>query len=225
MPRTIQLDALRDRIRARGEVSSTYLTDAELTDWINESYAELYDIILDASASNLPLDTQSVSIVAGTGEYTLDTDYYRLKGVDVDYEGRQYSLRRFTWSERNGAVSNNGTPLYSFYHEFGSKIYIRPTPQWSGTLTVWFIPNPPLLVNDTDTIDTYAGWDEYVVLDVLFKAAVARDIDPSAISVQKDAAKKRISAAASSTDHDQPRMVGDIEAESIYNFWPTLINP
>jgi hypothetical protein len=83
MARSITQAWLRNQARQLAdEVDTVFITDATANEWINQSYARLRDLLVDANPDWLiakyPLYTTS-----GTLEYDLPDDFYQIRGVDM----------------------------------------------------------------------------------------------------------------------------------------------
>lgn len=225
MARTVTLTALTSRIRERGEFASGYISDAVLKDWINESIAELYDLICSVS-KDYYLSSQTVTVSSGTNSYDLATAFYKCIGVDIiDGSGQTRNMQRYNFSERNQYQNSGSDKTVTRYRVQGSKLYLEPTPTYSGSITVWYVPVPTLLSATTDTLDGILGWDEYVVLDVLMKCAAKEESDVSVFAAQKEAVKKRILNMASERDVGEAPRVRDVVQEAMGQLFPTYWNP
>jgi hypothetical protein len=225
MARNITLSALRSRIRERGEIDNNYISDAVLNDWINESLADLYDQIV-ATSSDYFLDSSNINVVSGTDAYALPATFYKALGVDVNEGGQWFSMRRFNWGERNTFnVVSGQNQRTSGYRIMGGNLRIIPSPSWSSTVRLWFIPAPPKLVLDADTWDGIAGWEEFAVLDVLIKFYGKEESDPSVFIAQRDNCLKRIVSLATDRDEGEPKRVRDVYTERARSVLKTYYNP
>jgi hypothetical protein len=85
---SVTLLQLKDRSRQRADMeNSEFVTDAELTIYINGSIAELHDLLVASYGSDYFLSSTTFSTVAGTESYSLPADFYKLMGVDVQVSG------------------------------------------------------------------------------------------------------------------------------------------
>jgi hypothetical protein len=228
MARTRTLLQLRTEVRDRGDLSSDRHTDAQVTRYINQSIAELYDIILEVT-DDYWLESDDVTVSSGTATYALSGltyDFYLLKGIDVQDGSTWRPLRRFNFSERNQNQTGSAEKWSTRYRIMGSNIRLRPTPQWSGTIRVWYIPVPTELSADGDTFDGVSGWEEYVIVDSIIKARVRDEEDVSDQMLQKSYLVERIrKAAAAGRDSSEPNRVRDVAAERTGHNWPSYHNP
>jgi hypothetical protein len=224
MARTRTLLQLRTEVRNRGDFQSVRHTDAELTRSINESIAELYDLLV-SSNKDYYLDSKDYSVVAGTDTYALPTDFYKVVGVDVQDSSRWRLMRRFNWSERNQLQESAATKWNTRYRVMGSNLRLRPSPSWTGTIRFWYIPAPAELVNDGDTFDGIAGWEEYVITDCVIKGRVKDEDDVRDLLIAKEKLEKRIKHESHERDDGEPDRVRDVTAEDDYPHYPSYHRP
>lgn len=104
-------------------------------------------------------------------------DFYHLKGIDISNGSTTVSMRDFMELERNRSrdapwwlnISNPGVGVPRYYKLGGlnqnSKRVAKVIPSSDGSYayTVWYLPVPPDLVNDTDEFDFIAGYEDWVV--------------------------------------------------------------
>lgn len=201
MARTSTLSQLIAEVRNRGEFLIEYFSDEELAGYINESIAELYDLIVSV-CQDYYLSSASISVVAGTQAYSLPSDFYKLLGLDyVRSNSERVTLRRYMWAERNDrAAMSLSAPEGTRYRVMGSSLYLEPSPSWAGTLTLWYIPAPARLTIGTDTFDGISGWQEYVVLDACIKCAAKEESDTQVYMQQKSVLTQRVITMASDRD-------------------------
>lgn len=218
MARTRTLTQLRSEIRDRGDLRSVRHTDDMLTRNVNQSIAELYDLLVSVSPDYF-LSSDDISVSSGTANYALVSDFYKCVGVDVQDSSNWHSLRRFNFAERNqmqqgGGVEKTGTR----YRVMGSNLRLRPTPNWTGTVRLWYIPAPSVLSEDTDTFDGVSGWEEYVIVDCILKAKVRDEEDIQEVMAQKQILVGRIQELAAERDVSEPDRIRDVESERNFEY-------
>lgn len=223
MARTETLANLRTEVRNRGEIRSVYVSDSELNTYINQSIAELYDLLCSMSP-DFYLTTSDISVVANTDSYALPATFYRLRAIAyVRTSTDIISLKRMMLNERFGWPPTVGSgPETTRYRVTGSNVIFAPIPQWTGTVRLYFIAAPTKLSADGDTFDGISGWEEYVVVDALMKCWVKEESDISPLMAQKAALKARIESMAYDRDEGQTDYVRDVEDEA---HWPSFLRP
>lgn len=129
---------------------------------INIAYTRMQQDLIGMFASNT---TQSISIVAGTQEYALNSNFMILKNVNI-WE------QTLTKINKKDAIQNPDavwTPLY--YYIDNTNIGLYPTPTESWTLTVFYSKSFDVVSESTDImspvfIDTALI---YLTASILFK--------------------------------------------------------
>ena len=207
---------LRDRAKRRADmVNSTFVADAEWNDWINEGLCELHDLLVLAY-EGYGLTSADITLVDETEAYALPANFYKCKGADFVDGDTSYSLSEFEWAERNRYrydpvlvdVAPTGA-AYSYRIE-GNNLRLIPRPG-TGTVRLWFVPQPALLMTDASTTDiaVVVGWEELVSVSCAIKALIKEESAPNALFAQKAELVARIKAAASQRNIAAPKHVVD----------------
>jgi len=208
----MSLGEIRDRTRQRADmVNSQFVTDTEFNNYINQSYFELYDLLVDCYEDYYVQTPYSFSTDGSTSQYTLPTDFYKLLGVDcaisTGSNGR-VTLQKFDFIERNRYVYPNitGTFMGVFnlrYRLVGNTLMFIPTPSSGQGITVWYIPRMTQLLADTDMAVGVNGWTEYIITDAAIKAMQKQESDVSILMAQKQMLRQRIEDSAMNRDAGQ----------------------
>ncbi len=222
---TITLAQLRDQARDRADMkNSDFIEDSELTNYINSSIAELTDLLVSTYENDYNIGTQSYSTVTNQANYPLPTDFYKLRGVDVQINNDNwYSMRPFNFNERNRNQDfawGLATGPSIRYRILGSNLYFSPAPDGIFPVRIWYTPVATKLVADSDTLNDINQYSEYVIVDAAIKMMQKEESDVSVLMAQKQALIKRIQDMASNRDSGQPESISDIYAENDdYWFW------
>lgn len=191
---------------------SNFVTDAELTTYVNASIAELYDILVSRFEDYYILDTTQ-TVASGSDQLTIPSDFYKLKGLDYDVGGGLYeTVRSFQFVERNETFDPGfgGTMPRMRYRVLGSYIKLTPPEFAPGNYRIWYIPRFAGLTLDADTFDGINGWTEYVVVDCAIKMLNKEESDSSAFREQKQKLLDRIEAMAADRDAGEPQTIVDM---------------
>lgn len=175
MPKTqaTYLTMARERL---DETTARYWTDAELRRWINEAARDI------ARRTETIQDRDTVSVLAGTQEYTLADDILRVHRVEFvgtgdtavhPMEYMDFNNMDQLWVTRK--AQDRGTPrvfsLYGFVPNL--KIILYPISDRSGTLTVYSFRLPAELATDgsaaSSTVEIPEGWEDLVIEYVLYQ--------------------------------------------------------
>lgn len=224
----ISLSELRDQARQRADQeNSTFVTDSELNSYINNSIAELHDILIQAYDSDYFLSEYTFTTVANTSAYALPADFYKVVGVDLRLNAQNYfTIKKFTFNERNRFDDFGVWDVFGFssvrYRIMGSNIRFNPTPDNATQARLWYIPVATKLVLDTDQLTDLNAYSEYVIVDAAIKMMAKEESDPSVLLQQKADLKRRIEEAANNRDAANAEAVKDIYAENVdYFYWRT----
>lgn len=207
---------LRLRIRERSDQVQTnqFVSDAELNRYINASYREYYDIVLESHADHYLAAPVSFTLAAGVSSYALSnlTSFYRLRGIDR-VEGTEYiSIRRYNNQERNDVRKLS-------YRVMGSTIYFQPASAAAGSYRAWYIPEPTALTSDSDTVDGFNGWEEWIVCDVANKISAKAEEDVGPFVRDRDRIAERIHKASSDRDEGDAETIADVFNQRNWDTW------
>ena len=223
--KTVTLLSLRNQARQRADMeNSTFVSDSELNTYINASAAELYDLLIGVY-EDYKLTSQNIAVVPGTDTYTLPTDFYKLRGVDLvlDSLGNAVTLKPFNFQERNSYLF---TPTWNVvglsylrYHMQGNSIRFVPVPNTAQSIKLWYIPAISTLSLDADLLDGVNGFEEYVVIDAAIKMRTKEETDTSELERQKALMITRVNAMAANRDAGNPEKVADVSRTVPWEFW------
>ena len=151
------LAQLRTASRQRADmVNSTFISDSELNSYINASYFELYDLLVQKYGNDYYMTEYSFQLVGNVSRYPLPADFFKLLGVDLQIAGgpdSYVSLRPFTLAERNRYSTANVQTWIGVtnlrYRISGSDLWFTPSPQTGQTIRIWYIPRLAELVDPT----------------------------------------------------------------------------
>ncbi len=199
-------------------VNSQFVTDQEWNTYIDQSYKELFDILIQKFGNDyFVANPYTYTTAQNVQDYPLPRDFYKLLGTEIALNPQDpnsyVTLRKFEFIQRNLWNFPNVYTFYGItnirYRLKGNNLYIVPAPQAGQTIRIWYCPRPNQLVKDTDTLDMVSGWEEYIVVDACIKAMVKEESDVSAFAAQKMAVMKRIEDVAENRDVGEPETVSD----------------
>lgn len=205
-------------------VNSDFITDQEWNSYINESYKELYDILIQKFGDDYYVATPYTYTTSGTVDpvtqastYPLPMDFYKLLGVEVALNPQDpnswVTLRKFEFIQRNLWNFPNVYTFYGVtnlrYRLNGNNLYIVPIASSGQTIRIWYAPRPNQLINDTDTLDMVSGWEEYIIADICIKAMAKEESDVTVFAAQKGALLQRITEVGENRDIGEPETVSD----------------
>lgn len=216
---SITLAELRTQARQRSDMeSSDFVSDSELTAYINASIAELQDILIQAYGSDYYVSTYLFNTASGVESYALPSDFYKVVGVDGKVNSNTYhNIKRFNFNERNRYNepvfwSVIGAPSVR-YRIVGSNIRLSPPPDGVTEIRLWYNPLAAKLVADGDTLNDLNQFSEYIIVDAAIKMLQKEESDVTVLFAQKQALIKRITEVANNRDANEPESVSDIYLE------------
>lgn len=225
---SITLAELRLQARQRADMEeSDFVSDSELTSYINNSIAELVDILCEAYGSEYYVTEGAESaITSGESTYALPADFYELKGVDIKLDGSNWmNVARFNFNKRN-RFSEFATWAFGIdgvtnveYRIVGNNITFSPEPDRNATYRLWYVPLPTKLVADADTLDDLNSYSEYVIVDAAIKMMQKEESDVTVLFAQKQALEKRIRDKSQNRDAGQAPTISDVSDESTEYWW------
>lgn len=198
--------------------NSDFYTNQEWNSMISQSYKELWNILEQKFGDDyFVAQPYTYTTQQGLQFYPLPLDFKALLGVEVALNPQDpnswISLRQFEFVQRNLYNYPNVYTFYGItnlrYRLNGNNLYIIPNPQSGQTIRIWYVPRPNQLINDTDTVDAVAGWEEYIVADVCIKALAKEESDVSIFAAQKTALIKRVEEEAENRNIGDPQKVSD----------------
>ncbi len=132
-----------------GSLSASDSNDQALIDeWVNQGVT---DVML---RTGIKVVADTVSLSAGVGDYTLDTDILAIREMVVTSAGDDYNLTQVTPHEirrwRRG-LSGTGSPVYRYAVEGANLLMVYPTPSSADVLTVYYVPRPATLTSGSDS--------------------------------------------------------------------------
>lgn len=232
----VTLANLRNSARVRSDLRvSSIFSDGDFNDAINGSISEVYDLQVLAWGENAFLTSSVFPLVSGQQLYTVPQNLYKIFGVDwAQAAGNPYiTMENYEFNERNRLNSVNlnistypgGTNMrYCYYgssnNGLSQSLSFMPIPNAANQIQLWYVPSPTPLVNDSDSFNFYAGFDEYVILDAAIKACVAEETDVSMFMAQKSALYERLRDSITHKDVNNSHSVTDVEnLNDGWGFW------
>jgi hypothetical protein len=203
-------------------VNSQFVTKSEWNTYINQSYFELYDLLVQKFGDDYFVEevrfttdgSDSYALPNGIN-YTAARPFYKLLGVDVGISpvaNAWLTLKKFQFISRNRYVYPQiTTNLLGVggmrYRIVGSNLNFIPTPSAGQTIRMFYVPRMVSLLKDTDQVDGVSGWTEYIVIDAAIKALQKEESDISPLLLAKQAMTDRIESAAENRDAGEPEVI------------------
>lgn len=218
-------------------VNSNFVTTTEWNTYINQSYYELYDLLVTVYEDYYVYQPILIVTDGVSFEYSLPTGqntylnnnlqtitpppFYKLWGVDCGLDASSnawVTLKKFDAIQRNRYVYPQITSTflgvfnmqYRIIDNYPPKLYFIPTPSANQYIRIWYVPRMTTLLQDTDVADGISGWTEYIIVDAAIKAMQKEESDTSLLMAQKMALKMRIEETAMNRDVGQGDTISDV---------------
>ena len=225
----LSLGQVRLMAQQRAEmVNSQFITTTEWNSYINQSYFELYDLLVTvyedyyiAPALQIAITGSSASFDLPNGvNYNGAPPFYKMRGVDFSLNiaaDAWITLRKFMFEQRNQFIYPNLTnnlagAVPPQYRVMGDKLEFIPIPAGGQQCRLWYIPRLYTLLSDSDIMKGVSGWTEYVIVDTAIKALQKEESDVSVLGQQKMMLIDRINASASNRDVGMPDVISDVRS-------------
>lgn len=182
MARTVTLTTMIARVRRETDqeydtavVSAPNVTDATITDWLNEGIAEIWQQLVTV-APDRAVTTATITVVAGTEEYALPSGFVSVRGVDYPVDGgtRYVDVTPYAFAERNQLhnawpTAGVGAAPFRYYVQrngasgSAARISFRPVPTANASVLLHYVATPAALSAGGDTFDGIIGLEGYAV--------------------------------------------------------------
>lgn len=221
----VTLADLKQRVRERSDkLDSQFITDSELTYYINASIASLHDMLVQSYGEDYYVKEVSWNTVQNQQQYNIsdivtDEDFYKLRGLDAKLNGSEFfTLQQFNFNERN-RFQNFGIWDYLGitnvrFRIVGNQIFLTPPPDQATEMRLWYIPKAVELVNDTDTFDDINQYTEFVIVEAAIRVLDKEESDTSVLQAQRAVLEKRIVEASKNRNAADPESVSDIYVQN-----------
>jgi hypothetical protein len=205
---------LRTRARRRADMeNSTFVTDAEIQDYLNSSISELHDYMVK-SYEDYFVSEQVYSVPIATGGANLPADFYKALGVDYNSGGITSSLKAYSFSERNvyntpyAVIDRLAEPMYKVE---GNKIKLIPNNSQSGSITLYYVPQATQFSSTVTEIENVIpGFEEYVVVATAIRMLMKEESDFRALENERQQLSSRIIRAISPRDASGSFSIRDV---------------
>ncbi len=198
---SVTLAQIRTRARQKADMeNSNFIEDPELLNYINEALYTWYDVMVEAYEDYfLPAEPLVFVLPVGTdGLFDLPEDFYKLAGLDRSVSpggsDRFYPMTKTAWRGRNNTENTFRYALTAnvTYRIFKDKIQMTPRDSANGTYQLWYIPLAVPFVDETDSIDTFNGFENLLIVDVAIKMLNKEESDTSSLLMERDRLTKSL---------------------------------
>lgn len=219
---SVTLAQIRTRARQKADMeNSNYISAPELLNYINEAYYTWYDMIVAAFEDYYLDDPTEFTILPGAAaEIPLPADFYKLAGLDKSISAsfdRFYPLKKTRWRERNrteNSFSSYGLRPQTSYRIFKDKIIFTPADGSDGAYKLWYIPTVTPLVLETDTIETFNGFENILIVDVAIKMLNKEETDASMLLLERQRLESKMQEMLIDRDINNGERIEEVDSNS-----------
>lgn len=199
IPRT--RDQLVASARQRADMqNSAFIDTDEAMEMLQQSWHELYDLLIEAYGENYFSITQDQTAVAGVATFGLDTlaapdQFYKLVRVGFVVGDYEFPIEREDRRQVRSATPQSwgvfASPTFAME---GTVLRWQPPPSSTMALRVTWVPMAPSLHDPSGPALPFQAqpWEEYLVVDWAIKGMQKEESDVGALMAQKGALIERI---------------------------------
>lgn len=232
MAQLVTLQELKIRARQASDMeNSSFISDDELTTYLNQSLQKLYDLIVMAYGQEYYYAYKDIKITNSVQTYPLPDDFYKLIGVDLvltsnpSPTSNRITLKPFMFKERNRyknyyitTESIDGS-LRLKYRLSGNNIVLEPAPTGNYSITVHYIPVLEKLEVDSDEFDGIQGWEEYAVLDTAIKMMRKEEGDTTNLRLDRADIEEKLISMARDRDAGSSERISDVAKDQAWLYY------
>ncbi len=215
--------------------NTTFATSAEGYGRVNKSILRAWGMVIrevGEDALKEPVTLTTTANVATTALGSVNSGVFstftarlrRVVSMDVTLGGRPQKIEelpdwemRNAFAESSGWGSGGGGPFFKLENgTTGQSVRWFPTPTAAHSVTAYIIPNPPKLVQSTDSINLWAGFSDYVEHDVAIYLLNREKSDPGAVMMERERIWKEL-VSSLPRKHRSPLRVMDVR-ERAFDF-------
>lgn len=227
MARLVTLDQMDQRVQRRANVevasNKAIFGVAERYDNINEGIAEFWQIVGEFPDQKYYLNSVVFNTLATKDTYQIGPgldipiqDFWRPSGLDVQFgQNLVNTAKKFMWAERNRFKVLYSGWVYTqpvWYSTVANSIKFIPIPSGQFSITLWYTPVSPTLVNPQDKFDGIQGFEEYIVLSAAIKLLTKQERfdHVQVLGAERERIAAQIRSVLGVRDTEQPERVTDI---------------
>lgn len=212
---------LLDVRQRTNQENSTFVTDSELTEYLNQSLADLWTRLIQCQGQPLYRSSTSYSVPGLFGPIqALPADFFAVQEIIATIGGVTGNLTPFMAGER-GYLKNATvwTPLAGVQYRIqANNIEFLPVSQ-AFAATLYYSPTQPRLAAGGDTFDGFGGWEMAAIYDTCATVMAKEESDPGFFLAQRDRLYAQIEMLAAQRDASNPERVQDVVASDPFGWF------
>jgi hypothetical protein len=194
--------------------SSAFVSDAEVDRQINQSLAELWEMLVTSRGHEYACQVASLATTPGSAVLALPADHFEVLYVGLnwgsnqleevpalDHIGDQIGYREWgQWTQWSPKA----------FRERGQLIEFFPTPTAVTTVELRYLPASPVLVGDAATIDDVDGWSKLVSLRSAMELLILQNLPTTGVERLYEREKERVEGLAAKRAAAHPSSIRDV---------------
>lgn len=217
----ITLAEMRLAAKQRADmVNSKFVSDSEWNYYINAELAAFYDLMCEAYGQDYFVEEYEFT-TTDAGAYALPDDFYELSRLDIKLDSQDWiTIPRFNLNQettlRSASYVAFGGYLNTRYRLVGNTLKLAPIPAPGSIVRALYVPLPAKLVNDSDELQDFNAYSDYIITGAAIRALNKEESDVSVLMAQQQEQKARIVGKAANRDVANPEQITDIYATQYY---------
>lgn len=144
-------------VRQRADmVNSTFVTDLEITRWINLGITKLYDMLIKANGQDYYLRCYTTTTSSADPTVSLPHDFHSILTVRINQSSGFTTLDRIQLRSELDFLDNTtayaGTEPARYMFQGQTRLRFLPNPTGSRSIQIWYVPLAPSLSSSVDTV-------------------------------------------------------------------------
>ena len=207
MTYTRTLAQLRTSLLVRGSWErSADITPAVALEVLNDAIEETYEIIISCRDDYYVKIGTPFALVAGTDTYSLPTDFYNLRKVEIQVESTRWQKLLPVPIDGNQRITQFGMTGKRYRYRISTAgLTLAPVPASTDMVRVYYVPLAPQLAVDSDIIAFDRPVEAKLVLFIAMRDCYQRqDLDTQVIDQKIAQLTQQCRTAADSHDDGEP---------------------
>ncbi len=199
--------------------ASTFVSDATILRWLNQAAFRYVSMLIRAYGEDYFSSKDTFDTVAQQDAYDLPDDYYQTQFLRTEIAGTTWKIRR--GSRESIDQSRRGQPGWSIgygpvYRIIGNQLVFAPVPLSQHEVRHHYIANTffedtggtpqSRLILDTDEINGWNGWEQWIVLSVCKTHRMVEEKDPMLFMQEMQSYELEITDDAGRRDGEPKRV-------------------
>lgn len=220
------LTQLITSVRLRADIeNNNFIKDPEITDYINESCSELYDILRSKHASKYFYKELPISIIPNQSSYALPADFLSLLAVDYNLNGERIDIEFVNWKDRNqqSRTSIYGSTAILKYSLLGGNIVFFPKPSQGDTVYLHYVPTCPVLITSSPSnqlLPALNTYKEFIVVSSAIKCLDKQEIPSNHLVRELARITERVKRNSTQRDAGGTRTVASVSIKTRNKIYP-----